>query len=296
MRLLPVMLGAACAGAGLSAGILGSGPLRWVSIGCALIAGAATLVAARAVPTVPTPSPVQPAGEDSGPERRAELLAGLAAGVAHELGQPLSAARVGIEGIHYLRQIGREPSPEHLSRTLSRVGMSLLAMTQTIEHLRTLARQDGSSPRTSIDLADLVDGLLAERDQWLRFRDTRIEWRRPEGPVPALADAAGVRLIVTNLLRNAVEAVEGQSAERRLVRLSVGPGPKVVVHDSGPGIPPELAQTIFDPFRSSKGPGRGIGLSLAKASAERMGGTLSVESAPGSGSRFVLSLFDGPAA
>lgn len=288
----PAVLGAACAGAACASGVLLDGPWRWLALACAAAAVLATAASLRAAAPPPPPAPEAPPEH---PDRRAELLAGLAAGVAHELGQPLSAARVGIEGIHYLRQIGREPSPEHLSRTLSRVGMSLLAMTQTIEHLRTLARQEGSAPRTRIDLADLVDGLLAERDQWLRFRDTRIEWRRPEHAVPALADAAGVRLVVTNLLRNAVEAVEGQSSERRLVRVTLGPGPAVVVHDSGPGIPPALARTIFDPFSSSKGPGRGIGLSLARASAERMGGSLTVESAPGSGSRFILALLDGSA-
>ncbi len=236
----------------------------------------------------PPPAPPVPAAEAE--ERRTEVLAGLAAGMAHELGQPLSAARVGIEGIHYLRQIGREPSPEHLSRTLARVGMSLLAMTQTIEHLRSLARQDGPLALATVDLAELVEGMLADRDQWLRFHDTRIDWTRPAQPVLAVADPAGVRLIVTNLLRNAVEAVESQAAGRRLVRLAVVPGASIAVHDSGPGMSPELAGTLFDPFRSTKGPGRGIGLSLARASARRMGGELTVESTPGAGSRFTLTL------
>ncbi len=280
---------AACAGAALTLGVLTPGPWRWLAYAVAV----ATTLAATAVIQTPSRSSqvVPPAPSDEvNADRRADLLAGLAAGVAHELGQPLSAARVGIEGIHYLRQIGREPSSEHLSRTLSRVGMSLLAMTQTIEHLRTLARGDVAPPLASLDLADLVTGLIAERDQWLRFRDTRIEWCPPGLPVLALADPAGVRLILTNLLRNAVEAVEGQSIERRLVRVSIGPGASLAVHDSGPGIAPELMRDLFDPFRSSKGVGRGIGLSLAKASAERMGGTLTVESAPGSGSRFTLGL------
>lgn len=259
----------------------------WACTALACGAFGAGLLTAHAMLRRRRPEP-QAAPDDG--RKQAEILAGLAAGMAHELGQPLSAARVGIEGIHYLRQIGREPSPEHLAKTLARVGMSLLAMTQTIEHLRSLARQDGPLALTTLDLATLVEGLLADRDQWLRFHDTRIEWTRPTQAIPAIADPAGVRLIVTNLLRNAVEAVESQAAGRRLVRLVVTPGASVAVHDSGPGMPPELLANLFDPFRSTKGHGRGIGLSLARASAERMGGRLDVESTPGAGSRFTLRL------
>jgi two-component system C4-dicarboxylate transport sensor histidine kinase DctB len=264
------------------------------------LAGAAGLVAGAAIgyalarrsrasiPAPPAPEPALRPGTST--IRRGELLADLAAGVAHELGQPLSAARVSIEGVHYLRQLGREPTPEHLEKTLARVGMSLLAMTQTIEHLRSLARQDGPCQPAGIDLRDLVEAVLAERDQWLRFRETRIEWQRPGVPVRVLADPAGVRLILVNLLRNAVEAVEGQSDERRLVRVTAGPGPVLAVHDSGPGVPADMLPRLFDPFASSKGPGRGIGLSLASASARRMGGQLEASSQAGAGTRFTLML------
>lgn len=224
-------------------------------------------------------------------QRRLQLLGTLAAGLAHELGQPLSAARVGIEGIHYLRQLGREPSAEHLARTLSRVGLSLVAMTQTIEHLRGLAGPSAPIGAEPVDLGELVDALLAERDQWLRYSDTRIAWSRPGQAVLAAGDPAGIRLILTNLLRNAVEAVADQGAERRVVRIAAGPGPTIAVHDSGPGLPADCLGLIFDPFHTTKsGPGRGIGLSLARASAERMGAELRVESRIGSGTVFTLTL------
>ena len=237
----------------------------------------------------PPPSPETSTQSDE--RARLELLGGLAAGLAHELGQPLSVARVGIEGVHYLRQLGREPSPDHLFRTLSRVGLSLMAMTQTIEHLRSLAHpEQGVGPLVKIDLVAAIDRLLAEREQWMRYADTHIEWRRPQHEIFALVDAAGLHLILTNLLRNAVEAVASQSEARRLVRVNVGPGPMVAVHDGGSGIPAEQLARIFDPFRSSKGHGRGIGLSLAKASAERMGARLEVASTVGSGTIFSLTL------
>lgn len=234
--------------------------------------------------------------EQEAQARRTGMLGALAGGLAHELGQPLSVARVGIEGLHYLRQLGRDPSPEQVERTLGRVGMSLVTMTQTIEHLRGLAASTGPATLNRLDLVQAVEALLADRDQWLRYQDTRIQFDRPSGPVLAMGDSAGVRLVLTNLLRNAVEAVAGQSNERRLVRITVGPGPTVAVHDSGPGIPPELRERLFDPFFSTKdGALRGIGLSLAQASAQRMGGELLVTSQPGGGGSFLLRLQAEPA-
>lgn len=229
--------------------------------------------------------------EQEAQERRTGMLGALAGGLAHELGQPLSVARVGIEGLHYLRQLGREPSPDHVESTLARVGMSLVTMTQTIEHLRGLASKTEPTTLSSIDLVQAVEALLADRGQWLQYQDTQITFDRPPAPVPAMGDAAGVRLVLTNLLRNAVEAVAGQSSERRLVRITVGPGPTVAVHDSGPGIPLEMQARLFDPFFSTKdGALRGIGLSLAQASAQRMGGELLVTSQPGGGGSFLLRL------
>ncbi len=229
--------------------------------------------------------------EQESQSRRTGMLGALAGGLAHELGQPLSAARVGIEGLHYLRQLGREPTTDHVARTMTQVGMCLLTMTQTIEHLRGLAATPDSVHLSRLDLVEIVTALLADRDHWLRYHDARIEFTPPAGAVHVMGDPAGVRLVLTNLLRNAVEAVAGQGAERRVVKITVGPGASVAVHDSGAGIPPELQKRLFDPFFSTKdGVTRGIGLSLARASVQRMGGELRITSQPGSGSTFSLHL------
>jgi signal transduction histidine kinase len=229
--------------------------------------------------------------ENESHQRQMSMLGVLAGSLAHELGQPLSAARVGLEGLHYLRQLGRDPSPEHIESTLSRVGMSLLAMTQTIDHLRSLAGTPQTTRLETIDLVTQVDALLNDREQWLRYSDVRISWDKPSDPVPALGDAAGLRLIMTNLLRNAVEAVLGQTKERRLVRIVIGPGTMVAIHDSGPGMSDEIKKSLFEPLITTKNEGfHGIGLPLAKMSAARMGGSLTVTSHLGSGTTFTLSL------
>ncbi|MBA3708637.1 MAG: hypothetical protein H0W83_07460, partial [Planctomycetes bacterium] len=295
----------ASAGGGTSLALAASGAAMiagaasaWSShaeLGCALLAAGGVLAFIVAVTKrqgeaqrLESPTEPSPIGDDADSDRRRLSLMGtLAAGIGHELGQPLSAARVGIEGLHYLRQLGREPSPEHINRTLSQVGMSLIAMTQTIEHLRALSGPSGTVPLRELDLAASVDAVLAERSQWLRYQDIEIGWKQPGQPVPALGDQQGLRLILTNLLRNAVEAVAGQTADRRSVRVTVGPGAVVAVHDAGGGIAADHLQRLFDPFFSTKGgPARGIGLSLARASAERMGAELTVSSAVGSGTTF----------
>jgi C4-dicarboxylate-specific signal transduction histidine kinase len=226
--------------------------------------------------------------------RQLAMLGVLAGSLAHELGQPLSSARVGLEGLHYLKQIGREPSNEHLQLTLSRVGMSLLAMTQTIEHLRCLTGTTSQQRREIGDLVAHVDYILRDREQWLRYSDVHIQFDKPATEIRALIDTAGLRLVLTNLLRNAVEAVIAQTPQRRLIRVNVGPGPIIAIHDSGEGINPAIKDTLFEPFTSTKGDGvRGIGLPLARVSIERMGGSISVASSPGSGTTFTLQ-FLGP--
>jgi C4-dicarboxylate-specific signal transduction histidine kinase len=223
--------------------------------------------------------------------RQFAMLGVLSGSLAHELGQPLSSARVGLEGLHYLRQIGREPSAEHLQLTLSRVGMSLLAMTQTIEHLRCLAGTTSQQRREIGDLVAQVDYVLRDREQWLRYSDIAIQFDKPDREITALIDTAGLRLVLTNLLRNAAEAVIAQTPNRRLIRITVGPGTTIAIHDSGDGIPAAIQNSLFEPFTSTKGDGvRGIGLPLAKVSVERMGGKITVDSLPGSGTTFTIHL------
>ena len=265
---------------------------RWAAALWSVVAVAVVVVAVLTetvrrrppLPLVAPPPPPMP------PPMAGADLGALAAGLAHELGQPLSAARVDIEGLHLLRQLGREPTREHEDRVLSRVGTCILAMTQTVEHLRSLAVDPVDETLLSLDLRDAVEAVLSERDRWLRFTETGIAWDRPAQPVPVIADPAGLRLVLVNLLRNAAEAVAAQDPVRRVVRVSVGPGPQVTVQDSGPGIPEALLSEVFEPFRSARGPGRGVGLALARASALRMGGSLTVASEPGLGACFTLRL------
>lgn len=280
-------------------------PVTWMLVGCACLSAALCLVGLWRLHLAEAElarrqRELARLAEEQLEARRLDALARLAAGLAHEIGQPLSAARVAIEGLHYLRQLGREPEPAYLDRAIDRVGRNLIAITQTIEHLRSLASPVPAAQVQEVEVAALVSAVVAERESWLRFQELQLDWTPPTQPVMALADPVGLRLILVNLLRNAAEAMAAQGEGRRVVRVVLHPGgaaarPVLTVADSGPGIPAHLLAGIFDPFVSTKAGGRGIGLSLARASATAMGAELTAASAPGTGATLTLRLRQPPA-
>jgi signal transduction histidine kinase len=103
-------------------------------------------------------------------------------------------------------------------------------------------------------------------------------------------DVAMVRQILDNLLSNAIDALDDGRGSIGVSTSRDGDRIAIEVKDSGPGISPELMSRIFDPFFSTKGPGKGYGLGLAisLSLAESLGGALTVESKAGAGSRFRL--------
>jgi len=248
---------------------------------------------------------------------RAERLAAvgrLAAGVAHEVGNPMGAL------LSFLDLAGRDPG-------LSEVAQAHLERArQQVERVRTILRQllDFSRPPRAqlapLDLAATAEEVLALVRAQRRYEDVNFSVDREGDPPLALADASSVAQILLNLVLNAGDAVGGSSQEPATVRcggrVSVrvrgaalvrraadGPGAvplrsqqdavECVVCDDGPGIAPEDRERIFDPFFTTKPPGEGTGLGLANALrlAEEQGGVLELEEpSSGSGACFVLRL------
>jgi signal transduction histidine kinase len=113
------------------------------------------------------------------------------------------------------------------------------------------------------------------------------------GPAPVLALRAGVCQVLSNVLTNAVQALDGHPSPRVVVRLRVRRGRvELLVEDNGPGISPSLMPRIGEPFHTTKAGsgGMGLGLYVSSVLAERMGGQLTVGGAPAGGTRVTLSL------
>ena len=150
------------------------------------------------------------------------------------------------------------------------------------------------------DVNQMIANLVAFEGEGFRKRGVElIVDLAPDLPVP-LIDDSQLRQALLNLLRNAAEALEEHrpgGGSVTVTTLSEGDDAIVLeVHDDGPGIPRELADKLFDPFVSTKERGTGLGLALTHQIVLEHGGLMSVDSAPGAGTRFRIRLpTDGPA-
>jgi signal transduction histidine kinase len=145
----------------------------------------------------------------------------------------------------------------------------------------------------SFDLRDSAAEVVGLLEAEARDRAVDVRVRRPRAPVLVRCDRVQVEQALFNLCRNAIEALAGSARRRRIVDVSVrtrGAGALVRVEDNGPGIPPEVAKDLFEPFVSTKPDGSGLGLSISKSIAEAQGGSLTLERNGPRGAAFVLAL------
>ena len=230
----------------------------------------------------------------------------LAAGVVHEIGNPLGSI-LGMTDLLF-RCRGRPGDREDCRENLRRMADEITRLKGILQGLLDYARP-ARLERSPVDLNRAADGALdlvaAQRD----FRGIRIE-RKLADPTPlAWADARLLHQMLVNILLNASQAMPGGGVLRVETEnaawtdgdgaVRVGhrfqPGERVAtlrISDTGPGIPGEHLERIFEPFYSTKDSGRGTGLGLAicHSIVQELSGAIVVRSAPGEGTTFEVCL------
>jgi signal transduction histidine kinase len=186
---------------------------------------------------------------------RTRLLAQFAAGLAHQLRNSLTGARMSIQ-LH----VKRFP-PRAGDETLN-VALRQLAITEEqVKGLLSLGRSE-RAPRAPCELGRLLGDVSLLVHPSCQHSKVHLYYQRGDKAVRVMADEARLRGAVLNLAMNAIEAA-GPGGEVGL-GVSCGPGGVVIeVNDNGPGPPPEVANTLFEPFITSKPEGVGLGLALA---------------------------------
>ena len=218
--------------------------------------------------------------------KKAAAVGNLALGMVHEIRNPLSSIRMNIQMIR--KRIGPDGD---LRENFAIVEEEILRLNGLLQEILSFARPRELRLRRA-DLGQIVERVLLLCDERLRQERIRLELAPSNGLPAVRCDPEQVRQVVLNLVLNAVEAMSSAPGERVLrVSLENGDGSLVLrVADTGPGVLPADREHVFDPFFTTKAQGGGLGLAISERIVLRHGGSIAVESEPGRGATFTVSL------
>jgi signal transduction histidine kinase len=221
--------------------------------------------------------------------RAARVLAWgeMARQVAHEIKNPLTPIRLGIQ---HLQRIRAKSESASFDATLHETSERILAEIDRLDGIARAFSRFGAPPSAAEQLPLEPVDLVATAREVVQLYDlgsaTRFEVRSSNGvPPPALARKDEVKEVLVNLLENARDA----DAKRVTVQVAAS-GRQLVVVDDGRGIPPEILPRVFEPTFSTTSSGAGLGLAIARRLVESWGGAITLESVPGKGTRVTLTL------
>jgi PAS domain S-box-containing protein len=217
---------------------------------------------------------------------RLAALGMLAAGVAHEVNTPIT-------GISSYAQMLLSDTAENDPRyeILKKVERQTFRAARIVNNLLEYAR-DKSGERRPVALTPVVVEAVELLGDRLSRRAIEVDLRRPEAEVMVLGCDGELQQVFTNLVANAADAMADQGGKLTVTIETAGDRARVAIADTGPGIPPERLEKIFQPFFSTKltRGGTGLGLSISYDIVRRHGGDLKASSRPGEGACFVVEL------
>jgi two-component system sensor kinase FixL len=222
---------------------------------------------------------------------RLNELGEMASTLAHELNQPLSAIANYVQGSAKIAANIPGDQAKMLTGALQETAKQALRAGDIIRHLREFVTR-GDTDRHRHDIKSLIEeaGALALIGSKERGIKTTFDFAADLDEV--MVDRIQVQQVLTNLIRNAIEAMKDSPRRELTVRTRTADGRKLVVEvaDTGPGISDEVAARLFQPFVTTKANGMGIGLSISRRIIQSHGGDLNVRPNEAGGATFSFSL------
>lgn len=220
---------------------------------------------------------------------RAAAASELATTLAHELNQPLSAVASYSRAAQLLLERG-DPRQE-LSATMNKVVAQANRAATVVRRLREFVLT-GAIRRAPVAVADLLESVVETSRAHAQRYDVQLTTNSPPGLPPVFGDRVQLETVMHNLVANAIDALKANPGTRT-IRLSAAPHRdnmvRLCVDDNGPGVPSEIAGTLFQPLATSKRHGLGLGLAISRTIIEAHGGRLWLE-AEKHGASFCLTL------
>ncbi len=222
---------------------------------------------------------------------RLTAMGEMASALAHELNQPLSAIANYMKGSRRLLEGSADEKAARLRDALDKAAEQALRAGQIIRRLRDFVAR-GESERRVESVKKLVEEASALALVGAKDQGVRVKFQFDPTVDLVLADKVQIQQVLLNLLRNAVEAMEGSQKRELVVSTASGKDGIVTigVADTGSGIAPEVMSQLFQPFVTNKRHGMGVGLSISRTIVEAHGGQIEVEPNPGGGTIFRFTL------
>ncbi|MDE0780065.1 MAG: ATP-binding protein [Alphaproteobacteria bacterium] len=216
-------------------------------------------------------------------------LGQMSAGLSHELNQPLAAIRSYAEnaGVFLDRQ-----RPDTVRSNLKGISELTERMARIIKNLRTYSRNE-QVPARPVLVQNAVQEALSLLEGRLVKSGITVRLNISDNLQPVMAGDVRLQQVFVNLFSNSIDAMDESSEKTLSVRgLADSGGVQISVHDTGPGVPEEVLENVFDPFYSTKdlGEGMGLGLSVTFGIIRRFGGVITVSNAMEGGAVFTITL------
>lgn len=216
----------------------------------------------------------------------------MAAGIAHELNQPLSAIATYAQACDRMLG-GASPDIPEIHAALKEISAQALRAGESIRKLRHLVG-NRETERVSSDVNKLVQEIEALANSDVRNHDITLDFQFAPDVGPVSVDRIQIQQVLLNLLHNAIEALDVLDGERRTIvigtRRLADQEVELFVQDRGPGVASEVADRMFDPFFTTKSGGAGLGLAISKTIARAHRGTLGHRPGSPVGAEFFLRL------
>ncbi len=212
-------------------------------------------------------------------------LGTMVAGVAHEINQPLQAMKMTVDGTLYWQKKGKDLPKEKLLGDYQLLSTQISRIDRIIRRLRKFIVQGRAAVMQETSVSSCIEGALEVVGNQLRSHGVLIECELAPQLPPVWGDPERLEEAIVNLMVNAMQAMDKPGVSSRVVRVVAGALPTeesvfIEVQDTGPGVPQEMLERLFEPFVSSKietnARSMGLGLSIVRSTVLAMNGTVSV--------------------